>query len=40
MKPPKIQIEISIREFIKQIEKLTKPERSTDNNEKKQKENK
>lgn len=40
MKPPKIQIEISIREFIKQIEKLTKPERATDNNEKKQKESK
>jgi hypothetical protein len=40
MKPPKIQIEISIREFIKQIEKLTKPGRVTDNNEKKQKESK
>lgn len=40
MKPTKIQIEISIKEFIKQIEKLTKPERSTDNNKKKQQESK
>jgi len=40
MKPPKIHIQISIKEFIKEIEKSTKPERSTDNNEKQQKESK
>jgi hypothetical protein len=40
MKPPKIQIEISIREFIKYIEEITKPERATDNKEKQQKESK